>query len=258
MGDWNTLHLFDHNRYLKKVVPGVKDGSLIRKYLKDDRLLRRTYGFPDLETLISSVQKELVQLDPELRYNVELHHILTKPMTGNSNRQIYLNRKAESEVVLNDESKAVLENYTNIITYIIFAECAVFSPHLNIGRSIFSHCVNMEEGSLLEELHNKWRYPKPGHVISMHGAGILGWLSTQEVSLLELELKNGKPATAMDWTYYEDFTWMVKTAVARKWGLTGVTNISEGLIANIDSPKLKIANEIPHLTGSRGLIAYKR
>jgi len=257
MSDWNTLHFFDHNRYLSHVVNGVKDGSLLRKYLKVDRLRRSTYDCSSVETLISSVQEELIHLDKELRYNVRLNHFLIKPMVGNSNRQKYLNREAEVKRILNEQSRTVLENYTNIITYIIFAECAVFNPHLKIGRSIFERCVYMEEGSLLEELHNKWRYPKPGHVISMYGSGVLGWLSAEEVSLLEMDLQNSRPITQRDKTYFEDFTWMVKTAAAQNWGLLGVTNVNESLLAEIDSPKLTIAMKIPKLAGNRGLIICK-
>jgi len=255
MSDWNTLHFFDHSRYVKQVVPDIKSGGpLLHKSLGDIRNGNDQFLGHYLPTDLPALLKELQQLDDELLVHPELQRIWTERINSKSYREDRQTRYDMAREAVSETSRSVLADFTQILTYLIFTECAVFNPYLSIGRSIFSHCINVPKGSLAEELHGEWRHQKHGHVMTFDGTGIIGCLSAAELKLMEMELEKCGPKTPATRPYFEAFSWMVHTASEKDWGLLAITNVDEDPLTRIIAPRLHLNDEDFKVGVGKGLI----
>jgi hypothetical protein len=252
MGDWNTLHLFDSKKFYKDIVPDLKgEGKLFHIYFNSELgkllYLYRDGKIPNLELRIDNMIKFCRDLLDDFKRNKVLYDIETRQRKPNEGHSIYIQIKNQNRNDFEKEFGNVIEDLSRILPLIIFSECAMFNPHLILGRRIFSGCVQSKKESLAEICCAKIEHIEVGSAFCTFGSGIMNWLTYEDVNLLMLDRHNLSPQDKESEKYFSDFMAFLKIADDNGLGLLSGMNMNEGILKLIKNPALHLAIDLKKL-----------
>lgn len=170
MGDWNTLHLFDDQRFYHQTVPALQghNGDLTEHYKHYSSTFTGGRCTTTLETLISiSAQMENGFREFPAFQEAYLQHLDTFLSTH-----------------------AWVYDFALFFEMMVFSASADFLPNMGLGKRDLSHWLpdmplGKEAAHILGEL-GKMNYSS---VFCADGAGVMGWITAAEVSLLLADIK---------------------------------------------------------------------
>lgn len=201
MGDWHTLHLFDHTKFSRKVVPELKEKQFLEQlfdlaveqyWLRGENRERRIAGLLELSAGFS---------EEGFREAVE------------------------------DEVHA---DFNCIVTLTLFRECALFNPHFRLGKSLLFRCIRFEDrNTIAESLLSEIRSASS---LGYYGFGIQGWLSPEDVKLLLLDSDKMLPVEPDDGEYIAELRFFLQTAADHGLGVVSGMNMNESSLAKMPSP----------------------
>jgi hypothetical protein len=221
MGDWRTLHLFDKSRYIKEIVPIIKDfDTYLSVFLNEERLRwLNSFSIPSEEIL-----KETTKLVSELIDGLSSHpklKELSRVKIRNidnyySHREKFISRRQSS-----------IEFFEYLIIETIFSSVADFNPHFILGKSIFEGCIDTKLNSVAKELSSKLTLQNDDSILDLIDGGIINWLSREDVEMLYLDKENILPCNDESSNYVNEFKEFLKIAYERNLGLISMRNPRE-------------------------------
>lgn len=229
MGDWASLHLFDTTKYIKEVIPVVRNlESYLPTFLNDER---RSWldGFsnPVDKNLSETIKNETIKFVLELNEELKAHPKLSNlKQVANKNYDNYFSH-LEDFYRRNQHAK---EFFGYIMIQTIFSNTSNFYPYFTFGKRLFEAYIRTENNSIAETLTSKIRYSEEDIVLSMADSGIINWLSSENVELLYLDKDNILPLNDEDEehiNYTAQFKKFLKIAFERKLGVISLRNSME-------------------------------
>lgn len=218
MGEWNTLHLFDKEKYMDEIVPQVKDaGHYFERNLKrmseDCRLKRLVNYCPSKEEYINFVK----ELNDELNM-----------YGGQSNYS------------------SVAEFHKDRLIENIFSSVAYFFPYFILGKRIFTGAVKAKANSVAEELTRAIMYSNSNRetVLDIYDHGVRNWLDKYDVELLYFDLDNIHATTRDGDEYVDNFKAFVGLAYQNNLGLITLREPCESTLSRLSPISEKFINYI--------------
>ena len=254
MSDWRTLHFFDSDYMLNKVIPGIKTNE---KYLTDyfNSALGKQLFWNDIkENRITEVQRLTLDLTEDFTRHKNLYDLESTVRRDTESYDDYIHRRSVDIKEFLHNNVSIIEDFNRIFTLIIFSECAAFNPHLVLGRRIFSGCIETKEKSLAESCCDKLITPDTGSIFITNDA-IYNWLTQDEVHLLYYDFDKVSPADDDALDYYLDFKKIVEIAHQKNLGLMACSNAREGVLYQVRS-RLDLRIDIDDFIGG-SVIMYK-
>lgn len=167
MGQWNTLHLFDENKFYNKVVPAFKnDASFLKSYFNSN-LGPFLLEDPDVLTdeRIENIMAVANAMSEDFRNYSELIEIWQKP---------------DYQKVLHSQK---LEDFRALFFIIVFSEYALFYPYYKLGyRLMISYLEFKTKNGIAERKIDKIKYNRNIGGIFPEEIGIRNWIGNDEVS----------------------------------------------------------------------------
>lgn len=228
MGDWNTLHLFDGDKFFSRVVALLKgeSGNLEEEYFASlppypnpsaDRmkLIRQT-----VKDNCDGFKKITAGLDDRFQKH-EVYHQL--PVRDND-KYIYS-----------------LGNYYQFASFfetLVFKYCADFYPHLPLGKSSLYNQFNFKFESLAADIISE--LSPPDSFFCAEGQGIRGWIGKDEIELLYIDKASLKCENKI---FEKNFLNMLEIAYRHKLGLLLGRDMRENDLEKLPGFKLIGMNE---------------
>jgi hypothetical protein len=236
MGDWRTIHLFDKTRYIKEVVPEVRNlEDYLSTFLNEGRSRwLRGFSKPPEDIILDTI-KLVSELTEELSYHPELIR-LSKLINKN-----YNNYYSHRENFIR-QRQASIEFFEYLLLETIFSRVADFNPHFILGKTIFEGCVETTNNSIAEELTSKLTSQDENSILDLIDGGITNWLSKEEVELLHLDRDNVLPSNEEAVDYVAEFKELIKIAHDRSLGLISLRNPREVELTSLQNNKNEIVN----------------
>lgn len=201
MGDWHTLHLFDHAKFSREIIPELKkkpflehcfDAAVDQYWLRGENKEKRIADLLELSArFIEKGFPEAVEDDVHADFNC-------------------------------------------IATLTLFETCALFNPHFRLGKSLLFRCIRFEQrNTIAESLLSEIRSASS---LGCYGFGIQGWLSPQEVELLLLDSDKMLPVEPDDEAYIQELKIFLQNALDYGFGVVSGMNMNESSLAKLRSP----------------------
>jgi hypothetical protein len=240
MGDWNTLHHFDSKKFYSKIVPDLRgEGHLLRNYFNSKFGKYIVYDNGKNEERITDIIKFSQFLDDEFKIHETLLSIRNREKNVNEEYNSFLKKLKKDEEDFYRKNERIIEDFNLILTLIIFSECASFNPHLILGRSIFTGCVNTKPGSIAEYITTDFTNNELGSIFypcASNCNGFINWVTNEDLQLLWLDRENLHSAGKDADKYFSDFYKFMEIAIENDLGVISGTNMNEGILKLIQSP----------------------
>jgi len=248
MGDWNTLHLFDSDRFFEVVVPDLIDeGCLLTHYFKLRKEKDILWRNKNSAHRIAQIVKFCKEFDKSFKIHKLLNLLESRTKKISEPYNEFLQKRNADINNFIKKNIEVIDDFNKILPFLLFSECAQFNPHLILGRRIFSNSIQAKEGSIAEDCCLIISHHESGSILGYHGEGIFNWLTKEDVQLLSLDIDNITPASEDREYYYSDFIKFINLAIEHDLGFVSVTNIREDIMCRIEKPKLKIPIDLKQL-----------
>lgn len=259
MGDWNTLHHFDDQKFYSEIVPDLQsEGHLLRNYFNSEFGKYIVCDNHQNEGRITDIMKFSQFLNDEFKIHETLLSIQTRKKNVNEEYSDFIKKLYKDEDDFYRKNGQIIEDINLILTLIIFSECASFNPHLILGRSIFTGCVSAKPGSIAEDFISGFTNNELGSILYSSRSncnGFINWITHEDLKLLWLDKENlhstGKDAD----TYFSDFYKFIEIAIENDLGVISGTNLNEEVLKLIPSP-LSVEINIKEL-GLENVINYE-
>ncbi|TPN87933.1 hypothetical protein [Aquimarina algicola] len=232
MGAWNTLHLFDINKFYNDAVPlflGEK-GSIRDDYLD----FLKSYVFGGIEHLSNTelqnrINKSIVslkeianQFDSDFKKHKEYDFIKSE-----KEKQNYLDKHPE------------YYEFGAFFEYYIFKYCADFFPHIVCSKYGLLSILDPKRNSIgYEILRNLENYD---NFFCPDGDGIVGWISIEDTEILlncKEDFFSKDDCDDDDYSYLESFMKLVEIATNNKLGLIRGQDMREWTLERLPQFKL--------------------
>lgn len=230
MSDWNTLFLFDANKFYNKIVVKLKKD---KEYLKDfiaSKPYNIWYSKNITEQELDEIIKYFKILTDDFKSNSELLKILN---LGKDINQHYSDFNSNKNAKIDDfyvKNEDVIEMVNQLLPYLIFSECVCTELNISIGRKIFTSNIQTVEKSFAEELVTNIYQEEGGNTHCAYGSGIINWLSAEEAEILYLDIKNIKAKNNESEGYKNDFVKLIELAQKYNFGLITFSNLQDELL----------------------------
>ena len=176
MGDWRTLHFFDEDRYIQKIVPLVKNGQdYITSFSTDYRLKWFDSFNIDRKEIINQTVDFITELSYDLRIHSELKRIDERKTNESFNQ--YIQRSTSELGNFRNSKKYAIEAFEFLLIETIFSTVSNFNPYFSLGKGIFESYVKTKKDSIAQELCNRIVSQEQGSILDMIDGGIINWLS---------------------------------------------------------------------------------
>ncbi len=250
MGDWNTLHLFDFDKFKTKIVPQLSNIEYLEQ-ATNNQTFKSFRRFPNKKELLQVVDC-VNQFDIDFRKHPNMYdkNIYTR-------KENETNYQVELRVNKHEENyQRQLINEIDILSIIIqikcFEHCAFYNPHFILGRRIFSSALDFKSNSIAEEICHKIIDQE----LMFYNCGvnqIINWISNEELQLLYLDIENILPKKPEDEDYIKGFKTFVDIAYKNKLGFITLSNINEDVIKMIKNNQ-SVSIDPVLIQNSQGLI----
>jgi hypothetical protein len=241
MSDWNTLHLFNSKVFHSKIVPDLKgDGIILSKYFNSTLGRSILYDNSNSKERIDKIIAFCNDLDPQFKCHKAKYSLETRKRKISESYEDFRKNISEEEKDFEDKYNNVIDDLSMILPLIIFAECAIYNPHLILGRRTFSGCIHGKKGSIAENCCDKIICRDKGSLFISGSGGIINWLTNEDVQLLALDKDNLFADSDETNSYLIDFLNFLQLALENDYGFISVTNINESTIQMIEKPKFSI------------------
>lgn len=236
MGDWRTLHLFDKTRYLKEVVPKVRNLEPYLATFLNERNSNWLKGFSKpTDQIVNDTIKLALELDDELSCHSELVKLgeITNKKFENyySHRDNFIRKKQTS-----------IEFFEYLIIETIFSSVADFNPHFILGKRMFEGIIETKNNSIAEELTSKISSQNESSILDVIDGGIINWLSEEEVKLLYIDRANIIPSNEEGLDYVNEFKELLKYAYEKDLGLISLRNPRENELCQLQKDSNEFQN----------------
>jgi hypothetical protein len=240
MGDWHTLHFFDIKKYLSEVVPTFKnDRQKLAEYISSDFGRPHISGGLESDQLATQIMEYSNSLSGDLMLDPTLVGIrLRKQREDESHLEYVRNQHKEIEDYYSTRS-GIIEIFCRLLTLVVFSECALFNPHVKLGKGLFHHHVIVKENSVASEATRKFYSSEAGSVFEADLGRVnrvVNWLTHEELQLLKLDKTSFQPISENERNYLEDFTHFLDTALQHGLGFISCINMTDQPYPRIPSP----------------------
>ncbi|MFC3157472.1 hypothetical protein SAMN05443633_10831 [Chryseobacterium arachidis] len=254
MGDWNTLHHFDDKKFYSKIVPDLLgEGQLLRNYFNSKFGKYIVYDNDQDERRIKDIIEFSQSLDDEFKIHETLLNIQKREKNVDVEYSSFIQKRNKDEDDFYTINGQVIEDFNLILTLIIFSECAAFNPHLILGRTIFTGCVNAKQESIAEYIISDFTSNDLGSIFSNYN-GFINWVTNEDLQLLWLDKENLYSAGEDADKYFSDFYKFIEIAIENDLGVISGKNMNEGFLKLIQSP-LSVKIDVKEL-GLENVINY--
>lgn len=259
MGDWNTLHIFNDRHFYERLVPDFKDkGELFKRHM--DSLLGK-YILWDNSNSEARTQQLVTfsrELTPDFKVHEKYYQIQGRKKKPTEVYAEFISKRVQDDDDFRHIHADVIEDLNQLLTLIIFTECASFNPHLVLGHRIFTGNVEAKAGSIADNIITKITYNELGSPYYGNWSncnGLINWITNEDLQLLWLDRDNLQiPADGSE-TYLQEFLAFTELALQHECGFISVTNVNERTLTMIENPKLKI-NVDPKEKGWKSVIIF--
>jgi hypothetical protein len=218
MGDWRTLHLFDKTKYIKEIVPIIRNlDTYLPVFLNEERWRRLNSFSSPSEEIIKDTNKLVSELDDELSSHPELAAL---SRVKNKNYDNYYSHREK----FISQRQSSIEFFEYLIIETIFSSVADFNPQFILGKTIFEGCVETKLNSIADELTSKITSQNEESILDIIDGGIINWLSKEDVELLYLDKENILSLNDESFDYVDEFIEFLKIAFERNLGLISLRN----------------------------------
>jgi hypothetical protein len=240
MGDWRTLHLFDKTKYIKEIIPQVRNLDTYLPVFLNEKHSRWLKGFSiPTEEIIKDTIGLTSELDEELSCHPEL--VKLNQITNKNYDNYYSNRENFIR-----QRQASIEFFEYLIIETIFSSVADFNPHFILGKRMFEGILDAKNNSIAEELTSKITSQNESSILDVIDGGIINWLSAEEVHLLYMDRENIIPLDEEGIDYVDEFKEFLKYASERNLGLISLRNPRESDLTRLQRNE----NELMQMTKS--------
>ncbi|TCI84802.1 hypothetical protein [Tenacibaculum sp. M341] len=225
MGYWNTLHLFDDNKFYKELVPVLRGekGCLQNDFIEFLRLYR-TGGITDL-----SLEELKKKTDTSVSKIIEISNKF------NSNFKAHNLNSDENHSLQNNEFHY---EYSRFFEYYVFKYCADFYPHLPTGKGGLLSELDPKDNSIaFEILENLEDF----NSVFLSDGGIINWIDLEDIEILIMskdELFSIGPYDEEIMDYFENYIKLFEIALSNKLGLIRGRDMIEQSLEKL--PKYKL------------------
>jgi hypothetical protein len=259
MGDWNTLHIFDDRYFYQHLVPDFKDKGAIFKRYMDSLLGKYILGDnSNSEARVQGFVELCCQLKPDFKRHETYYEIQSRKKMPAELYADFIFKQNQDEDHFQRTKAGVIEDINNLLTLIIFSECASFNPHLILGRRIFTGNVHAKPGSVADDVITRITENELGSIYYPGRAncfGLTNWVTNEELQLLWLDRDNLYAPPDGSEEYLQEFLEFAQLALQHECGFISVTNVNERVLNMIEDPKLKIDVD-PQAKGWEHVINY--
>jgi hypothetical protein len=178
MGQWNTLHLFDEDKFYKKVVDSFKNDSNFLKGYFNNELGPFLIEAP--ETFRDERIEEIMKISKRMSEDFKNYPELIKYRKEPSWNQRFFSQE--------------LEDMRKLLFIIVFSNCALSFPYFKLGYRLMTSYIGFEgENTDIEKLVHKIKFNVEEGGIFPGEMGIRNWLSRNEVVAILENYDNIKP-----------------------------------------------------------------
>lgn len=241
MGNRRTLHLFDKSKYIKEVVPIVRNlESYLPAFLNEERL-RWLGGFSHpIDNVLNDTIKFVSELNEELNIHIEL--IKINERKNDENYDCFTKRKREEFEGFIRLRQCSIEFFEYLLIETIFSTVVGFNPHFILGKNLFESYIETKKNSISEELTFRITTQHQGAILDLIDGGIINWLSKEEVELLYLDRDNISHSNEESIDYVNEFKEFLKMAFERNLGLISLRNPREYDLCKLQNNSNSIEN----------------
>ncbi|MCB9230597.1 MAG: hypothetical protein H6581_02995 [Bacteroidia bacterium] len=255
MGDWNTLHHFNDKIFYAEIVPDLKrNGQLLEKYFNSEFGKYIAYADDNNADRIAEIISFCQFLDKDFKHHKTLFEIQKRTKGKDEDYDSFIVKRNRDEDDFQKANGKIIEDINNILTLIIFSECAAFNPHLILGRRIFTGNVRAKPDSVAEEVIWNFTNRESGSIFYSSN-GLINWVTHDDLQLLWLDKENLQPADRDSEKYFSDFYKFIEIAVENELGVIAGTNMREDILKLIKSP-LTVKVDVKEL-GLENVINYE-
>lgn len=227
MGDWNTLHFFDFDKFQMEVVPQLTNLEYLQTIV-ESQIFKYHRRFPNEQELLKLIDF-IKKFDDDFR---------THPLMFD--KDIYSRKNDESHYTKDqrvwkhqEEYQAKFINEIDLLSIIIqvkcFENCAFYNPHFILGRRIFTGAVLCKPKSIAEEIC--YRIMEQELLFYNDNLNqIINWVSNEELQLLYLDIENIQAKEESQQNYINGFKNFIQIAYENKLGFISLSNFREELI----------------------------
>jgi hypothetical protein len=227
MGDWRTLHLFDKAKYIKEVVPMVRNFKDFLPVFLNENRSRRLNGFSKpAEEIIAGMSTFVSELSDDLSAHPELTKLC---QVTNKNYDTFYSKK-ENFIRQRQDS---IELFEYLIIDTIFSSVAYFNPYFVLGKRVFEGFIEVKSNSIAQALTTKITSQNDNSILDVIDGGIINWLSSEEVELLHLDKESILPLNEESNNYLDEFKTFLEYAHERNLGLISLRNPRESDLINL-------------------------
>ncbi len=230
MGVWNTVHLFDNNKFYNEVVPCLRgDENCFKEDYLEFYKSYRTGGIANLsdneldEILNESIQrvKEIVN---QLDLNFKKHEVYNY-LESYQDQLDYLNKYNYYE-------------FCKFFEYYLFKYCADFFPYIICGKRGLVSVLDSKDNSIGSEI--LYNLGDSDNVFNLDG-GIINWISNEDTEILgscEEDFFSKDYYCNEDLEYLENVIRFFKIASSNNLGLVQGQDMREERL--IELPQFKL------------------
>ncbi|WP_158978988.1 hypothetical protein [Cellulophaga sp. L1A9] len=235
MSDWNTIYLFDVDKFYKKIVPQlIEDKGYIIDFI-NSKPYSNWYSEKITDNEIDSTIDFFQSLTTDFKSNKVLLEILK---SEKKEYQLYADFNSIKNSRIKDFYEVngkIIEVINQFLPYLIYEECVYREPHLSIGRSILTSKIVIKSNSLIEEIMMSIYKEEIGSTHRLFGSGIMNWLTLEQVNILLLDVDNLKAKTSDSEDYKNDFIKILSLTYEQKLGIITLSNLQENLLDEIEN-----------------------
>lgn len=232
MGAWNTLHLFDIEKFEKEIVPTLRGEKGCFK--NDYKAFLSTYRLggisnidaEELEKIIDKSVTEVTTIANQFDASFKRHKIYNAIEDWHEQR-VYLERNE------------FYYEFSKFFEYYVFLHCVDFYPHLYTGKRGVLSVFDPKPRSIGEEILCNLDFSET--FFCADGMGIVNWINTEDIKILlkcKEDLFSKATYTDEDYQYMETFIQLFEIAADHNYGLIRGVDLRERILERFPQYKL--------------------
>ncbi|REG20496.1 hypothetical protein ATI61_12161 [Archangium gephyra] len=208
MGDWNTLHVFDDRRFHEETVPMLRG----KKAGLEEHFSRF------LETCVVPGHRDF-----DFEEVLLLFRQFNADFTRHPEYEALVAQEGETQFVRIHPREFYIRRF---FEFVVFAECASFFPHFQMGKTLFTGAVDVKQGdTAVTGLLDHLAYGYPNNPWMWDGDGIRAWVSAQDAKVMH-DSGSIVPQEEEYAQYVEEFQRFLGVVTQNNLGLLSAVNLS--------------------------------
>jgi len=229
MGKWHTVHLFNYKSFVANI---NMDLSNENRFKESCTTFMKLTPYLDNNRGSLSLQEKLDRIDGLYQ---RINSLIDK---FDKNFILIENETIKNSIEQSNYIREIFDyHFARFFNYLIFQKYSNYFPYV-IGGKHGIHSKFEYDKTLANEILSKLEPDNTKRYFAFEGHGILGWLTNEEVKLLELSLENLKPKND---SYIIDFINLIKIASKLDYGIIqGVDMYDSTVYEQISENKINL------------------